>query len=142
MRADPRDALALHRRISEAAPGASCVIHIHSRHLVTLTLQGVWTEDDILPPITPYFVMKIVHVPSVPYYRPGDPAVVDLVAARVAAATARGVPSRAVMLDRLGPRSGIARPAKPARPWMSWRNGPPLFGKRAPGTGAVARSRR
>jgi ribulose-5-phosphate 4-epimerase/fuculose-1-phosphate aldolase len=95
--------LALHRRIYEASPGAGCVIHTHSTHLVALTLLGVWSNDDILPPLTPYFVMKVGHVPLVPYHRPGDPAVADLVAARIAAAAARGVPIRAVMLDRLGP---------------------------------------
>ena len=65
--------LALHRRIYEAAPLARCVIHTHSTHLVALTLQGVWSDDDILPPITPYFVMKVGHVPLIPYLRPGDP---------------------------------------------------------------------
>jgi 3-dehydro-4-phosphotetronate decarboxylase len=95
--------LALHRRIYEASPEAGCVIHTHSTHLVALTLLGVWSDDNILPPLTPYFVMKVGHVPLVPYHRPGDPAVADLVAARIAAALARGVPIRAVMLDRLGP---------------------------------------
>jgi ribulose-5-phosphate 4-epimerase/fuculose-1-phosphate aldolase len=95
--------LALHRRIYESAPEAGCVIHTHSTHLVALTLLGVWTDDDIIPPITPYFVMKVGHVPLVPYHRPGDPRVADLVATRIAAAAARGVPIRAVMLDRLGP---------------------------------------
>jgi len=95
--------LTLHRRIYEASPEAGCVIHTHSTHLVALTLLGVWSDDDILPPLTPYFVMKVGHVPLVPYHRPGDPAVADLVAARIAAALARGVPIRAVMLDRLGP---------------------------------------
>jgi ribulose-5-phosphate 4-epimerase/fuculose-1-phosphate aldolase len=95
--------LALHRRIYEASPGAGCVIHTHSTYLVALSLLGVWSEDDILPPITPYYVMKVGRVPLVPYHRPGDPVVADLVAARIAAAAARGVPIHAVMLDRLGP---------------------------------------
>jgi ribulose-5-phosphate 4-epimerase/fuculose-1-phosphate aldolase len=95
--------LALHRRIYAAAPEAGCVIHTHSTHLVALSLLGVWSDDDIVPPITPYFVMKVGHVPLVPYHRPGDPAVADRVAERIAAAAARGAPIRAVMLDRLGP---------------------------------------
>ena len=95
--------LALHRRIYEAVPEAGCVIHTHSTHLVALTLQGVWSPDDILPPITPYFVMKVGHVPLVPYHRPGDLRVADLVSTRIVEAAARGVPIRAVMLDRLGP---------------------------------------
>ena len=49
--------VALHRRIYAADPDAHCVLHTHSSHLVRLTLQGVWTIEDILPPITPYFVM-------------------------------------------------------------------------------------
>ena len=95
--------LALHRRIYAAEPRARCVIHTHSTHLVALTLAGVWRPDDILPPITPYFVMKVGHVPLVPYHRPGDPAVGDAVAAHIARMQAAGTPIRAVMLERLGP---------------------------------------
>lgn len=92
--------LALHRRIYAAAPDAHCVLHTHSTHLVALTLQGVWRNDDILPPLTPYQVMKVGHVPLVPYRVPGDAAVADDVAALIAHAQR---PLRAVMLERLGP---------------------------------------
>lgn len=95
--------LALHRRIYAADPQARCVIHTHSTHLVALTLGGVWRPDDIVPPITPYFVMKVGHVPLVPYHRPGDPAAADAVAAHIVRMAAAGTPIRAVMLDRLGP---------------------------------------
>ncbi len=95
--------LALHRRIYAADPQARCVIHTHATHLVALTLAGVWHADDIVPPITPYFVMKVGHVPLVPYHRPGDPAAADLVAARIESMRAHGTPIRAVMLERLGP---------------------------------------
>lgn len=95
--------LALHRRIYAADPEARCVIHTHSTHLVALSLSGVWHPDDCLPPITPYFVMKVGHVPMVPYHRPGDPAVGDEVARRIEQMRARGTPLRAVMLERLGP---------------------------------------
>ena len=95
--------LALHRQIYAADSDAGCIIHTHATHLVALTLAGVWSADDIVPPITPYFVMKVGHVPLVPYLRPGDPAVADAVAQRIAAARGRGTPIRAVMLERLGP---------------------------------------
>ena len=104
--------LALHRRIYAAEPAAHCVIHSHSSHLVALTLTGVWRPDAILPPLTPYQVMKVGRVPLVAYHRPGDPAVGDRVAAEIAAAQAAGAPIRAVMLDRLGPNvwhSNLAR---------------------------------
>jgi 3-dehydro-4-phosphotetronate decarboxylase len=95
--------LALHRRIYDADPDARCVIHTHSTHLVALTLQGVWSAHDIVPPITPYYVMKVGHVPLVQYHRPGDPAAADIVGQLAADAHGRGVPIRAVMLERLGP---------------------------------------
>ena len=95
--------LALHRSIYASAPEAACVIHTHSHHLVALTLQGVWQPDDILPPLTPYYVMKVGHVPLVPYHRPGDPRVGELVADLIRQYASLGTPIRAVMLDRLGP---------------------------------------
>ncbi|HEY6135894.1 MAG TPA: aldolase [Rubrivivax sp.] len=104
--------LALHRRIYAAAAEARCVIHTHSTHLVARSLQGVWSADDVVPPITPYFVMKVGHVPLIPYHRPGDAAVGDLVAQRIEAMAARGTPIRAVMLERLGPNVWHRSPAE------------------------------
>ena len=107
--------LVLHRRIYAAAPEAQCVIHTHSTHLVALTLAapglGAWQADTLLPPITPYFVMKVGRVPLIPYHRPGDPAVGGLVAEAITQARQRGAPLRAVMLDRLGPNVWHDSPA-------------------------------
>jgi ribulose-5-phosphate 4-epimerase/fuculose-1-phosphate aldolase len=72
------------------------IVHTHSTHLVALTLAGVWSESDVLPPITPYYVMKVGHIPLVRYRRPGDPDVADEVA--LLADRVRGV-----LLERLGP---------------------------------------
>ena len=91
--------LALHRCIY-AGTQARCVLHTHSTHLVALTLQGIWSEQAILPPITPYQVMKVGPVPWLPYHRPGDPQVAQRIADLLRVASA---PPRAVMLDRLGP---------------------------------------
>ena len=95
--------LALHRAIYAADGAARCVIHTHSTHLVALTLSGMWSRAEPLPPITPYFVMKVGHVPLVAYRRPGDPEAARSVVARINAARKRGIPIRAVLLDRLGP---------------------------------------
>ncbi|WP_119153424.1 aldolase [Caldimonas tepidiphila] len=103
--------LALHRRIYAADPEARCVIHTHSTHLVALTLAGAWSAEELLPPLTPYFVMKVGHVPLIPYHRPGDPAVGERVAERIEAMRARGTPIRAVMLERLGPNVWHRDPA-------------------------------
>jgi 3-dehydro-4-phosphotetronate decarboxylase len=95
--------LALHRKIYGADADAMCVIHTHSTHLVALSLAGVWHPEDILPPITPYYVMKVGHVPLVAYHRPGDPKVAELVAQAIERMQKVSTPIRAVMIDRLGP---------------------------------------
>lgn len=92
--------LTLHRRIYASVPEASCVLHTHSTHLLALSMQGVWRSSDILPPLTPYQLMKVGHVPLVPYHVPGDARVADEVAALIASAER---PLHAVMLERLGP---------------------------------------
>ncbi len=111
--ARPSKTLALHLRIYAAEPEARCVIHTHSSHLVraSLALPPGESRDDFLPPITPYFVMKVGHVPLIAYHRPGDPAVADRVAAAIETARARGAPLRAVMLSRLGPNVWHTTPA-------------------------------
>jgi 3-dehydro-4-phosphotetronate decarboxylase len=102
--------LTLHRRIYNADADAGCVIHTHSTHLVALTLSGVWNVEDILPPITPYFVMKVGHVPLIPYHRPGDATVGELASQVIERMRAQGTPIRAVMLDRLGPNAWHSTP--------------------------------
>ena len=71
-------------------------MHTHSPHLVALTLAGVWSSENVLPPITPYQVMKVGPVPLIPYRRPGDPAVAERV-------KPLATQVRAVLLERLGP---------------------------------------
>jgi 3-dehydro-4-phosphotetronate decarboxylase len=92
----PSKTLALHRNVYDANPEMHGVVHTHSTHLVALTLAGVWQPNDVLPPITPYYVMKVGHIPLIPYCRPGDPSVAERV--RALANDVRGV-----LLERLGP---------------------------------------
>ncbi|RYX91906.1 MAG: aldolase [Comamonadaceae bacterium] len=114
--------LALHRRIYDAArrfdTATSCVIHTHSTHCVALTLRpaaGLGGLDaasaELLPALTPYFVMKVGRVPVIPYHRPGAPEAAARVAETIAAYGDRGTPIRAVMLERLGPNVWHDSPA-------------------------------
>ncbi len=111
--ARPSKTLALHLRIYAAEPDARCIVHTHSHHLVraSLALPVDESRDDFLPPITPYFVMKVGHVPLVAYRRPGDTAVGDRVVAAIERAQHSGAPIRAVMLSRLGPNVWHRTPA-------------------------------
>ena len=67
--------------------------------------------EELLPPITPYFVMKVGHVPVIPYHRPGDPRVAEQVAHTIARYADAGIALRAVMLERLGPNVWHETPA-------------------------------
>lgn len=109
--ARPSKTLALHRRIYAAVATAGCVVHTHSRHLVAASLVAPAGSDELLPPITPYFVMKVGHVPLLAYRRPGAAEVADDVVAAIERAAARGAPIRAVMLARLGPNVWHPTPA-------------------------------
>ncbi|BCN38757.1 class II aldolase [Alicycliphilus denitrificans] len=105
--------IALHTRIYAAArvfdAQTACVIHTHSTHCVALTLQP--TAGELLPAITPYFVMKVGRVPMIPYHRPGAPEAAEAVAQAIARYGAQGTPLRAVMLERLGPNVWHDTPA-------------------------------
>lgn len=68
--------------------------------------------DELLPPLTPYFVMKVGHVPHLPYGRPGSQKVARQVADTITRYAGAGTPIRAVMLARLGPNVWHQTPAQ------------------------------
>lgn len=116
----PSKTMAVHAQIYHAAtrfdPVTGCVIHTHSTHCVALSLDAAAVErarsgHEWLPAITPYFVMKVGHVPLIPYHRPGDPQAAHLIAKAIAQQGERGAPIRAVMLERLGPNVWHDTPA-------------------------------
>ena len=99
----------IYRAAARFAPKSRCVIHTHSTHCVALTLKPSGAE--LLPPITPYFVMKVGHVPLIPYHRPGAPEAAQRVAQTITRYGEAGTPIRAVMLERLGPNVWHNSPA-------------------------------
>ena len=101
----PSKTIALHMRINQEAcrfdPATRCVLHTHSSHSVALSLGAQGPE--LLPALTPYFVMTVGHVPHLAYQRPGADAAVEQVATAIRAYGAAQRRIRAVMLNRLGP---------------------------------------
>lgn len=123
----PSKTLALHQAIVSSAlhsyPCTSCVIHTHSTYCVALSIQASarnsesgehsgQLHQELLPPITPYFVMKVGHVPHIPYRRPGDTKVVREVSDVIARYAQKGTPIRSIMLSVLGPIVWHDTPAK------------------------------
>lgn len=107
--------LGLHARLYAAArqfdAATACVIHTHSTNCVALSLGAKPGAAELLPPITPYFVRKVGHVPLIAYQRPGAPETAQSVAETIARYGDGGTPIRAVMLGRLGPNVWHDTPA-------------------------------
>jgi len=62
----------LHRVMYEERPGTGAVVHLHSTHSVAVSCLAEIDPDEVLPPITAYYVMRVGRLPLVPYFRPGD----------------------------------------------------------------------
>lgn len=78
----------LHQCVYEMRPGARAIVHLHSTHSVAVSCLDGIDADDVLPPLTAYYVMRVGKLPLVPYFPPGDErlaAAVRQVAARHAA---------------------------------------------------------
>ena len=64
--------LAMYEERAKANAVAGAVVHLHSTHSVAVSVLEDVDAEDVLPPITAYYVMRIGSLPLVPYYAPGD----------------------------------------------------------------------
>jgi ribulose-5-phosphate 4-epimerase/fuculose-1-phosphate aldolase len=53
-------------------PESEAIVHLHSTHAVAVACLDDVDPDDVLPALTPYYVMRVGRLPLVPYGRPGD----------------------------------------------------------------------
>lgn len=70
----------LHLAMYGARPDAQAIVHLHSTHAVAVACQEGVDPADVLPPLTPYYVMRVGRLPLVPYGRPGDDSLAGEVA--------------------------------------------------------------
>jgi ribulose-5-phosphate 4-epimerase/fuculose-1-phosphate aldolase len=62
----------LHQCVYAMRPTAQAIVHLHSTHSVAISCVAGLNEDDVLPPLTAYYVMRVGKLPLVPYFPPGD----------------------------------------------------------------------
>jgi ribulose-5-phosphate 4-epimerase/fuculose-1-phosphate aldolase len=86
----------LHRCVYEMRAGARAIVHLHSTHSVAVSCLAGIDQDDVLPPLTAYYVMRVGRLPLIPYFPPGD----ERLAAAVRQVAAR---QPAVLLANHGP---------------------------------------
>lgn len=70
---------ALHRVMYEERRSAAAVVHLHSTYSVAVSCLADRDPADVLPPITAYYVMRVGHLPLVPYFPPGDAGLAEAV---------------------------------------------------------------
>ena len=92
----PTKEMPLHSAFYDTRSVAGAVVHLHSCHAVALSMMPDVDEDNFLPPLTPYGIMKLGKVKLLPFFLPGDPAMGEAV---------RGLAGKraAVMLANHGP---------------------------------------
>ena len=92
----PTKEMPLHSAFYDTRSTAGAVVHLHSCHSVALSMMPDVDEDNFLPPLTPYGIMKLGRVKLLPFFVPGDPAM---------GAAVRGLAGKrsAVMLANHGP---------------------------------------
>jgi ribulose-5-phosphate 4-epimerase/fuculose-1-phosphate aldolase len=93
----PSKEVFMHRAFYTARPDAGAVVHLHSTMATAVACLPDVDAANPIPPLTPYFVMRVGRsMPVVPYYRPGD-------AAMEPAIHAAARDARAVLLANHGP---------------------------------------
>ena len=75
----PTKEVPLHTALYQTREAARAVVHLHSTHSVALSMLPEIDPRAVLPPMTPYYLMKCGATALVPYYRPGDPDVADAI---------------------------------------------------------------
>jgi ribulose-5-phosphate 4-epimerase/fuculose-1-phosphate aldolase len=70
----PSKEAVLHQAVYAKRPGAGAIVHLHASYSAAVSCIHGLNHADCIPPLTPYFVMKIGRLPLAPYFKPGDPA--------------------------------------------------------------------
>ncbi|HEX8141161.1 MAG TPA: 3-oxo-tetronate 4-phosphate decarboxylase [Pyrinomonadaceae bacterium] len=69
--------LAVYKRRTEAR----AIIHLHTIYSVALSCLKGFDPENPLPPLTPYYFMRVAPLAVLPYFRPGSTALAEAVGA-------------------------------------------------------------
>jgi ribulose-5-phosphate 4-epimerase/fuculose-1-phosphate aldolase len=75
----PTKEMPLHTAFYDTRAGTGAVVHLHPTHSVALSMLPEVDPDNVLPPLTPYTIMRLGKVKLLPFFLPGDPAMGDAV---------------------------------------------------------------
>lgn len=92
----PTKEVSMHRAFYETRPGTEAVVHLHSTHAAALSFRKDLPVLDPVPAFSPYYLMRVGHLPVLPYFRPGADEIGQAI-------RALGGRYRAVLLASHGP---------------------------------------
>jgi 3-dehydro-4-phosphotetronate decarboxylase len=78
--AKPSKEYFLHLAMYQKRQQSGAIVHLHSSHAAAISCLDGLNPDSCIPPITPYFVMRVGKLPLIPYFRPGDKALATEIA--------------------------------------------------------------
>jgi 3-dehydro-4-phosphotetronate decarboxylase len=79
----PTKELPFHLAVYQARPETAAVVHLHSTYATAVSCLSELNVQDALPVLTPYYGMRIPHLPVVPYLPPGDVGLAEEVKSRI-----------------------------------------------------------
>lgn len=68
-----------HRAFYRRDPALRAIVHTHSPAATAWSCLEPWSERSAVPPLTPYFVMRVGQTPLIPYADPGDRSQADAI---------------------------------------------------------------
>lgn len=69
----PTKEVPLHSAFYDTRANTGAVVHLHSTHSTALSMLPDVDPDSVLPPLTPYSLMRVGKVKLLPFFLPGDP---------------------------------------------------------------------
>ena len=66
-----------HLAVFDERPGARAVVHLHSTFSVAVSCLRHEQTDDVIAPLTAYYVMRVGRLPLIRYFPPGARALAD-----------------------------------------------------------------
>lgn len=84
-----------HRAFYRRDAATRAVVHVHSEAAAAWSCLEPWSEQSAVPPLTPYFIMRVGQTPLIAYADPGDGAQADTI-------ESMELPFRAALLQNHG----------------------------------------
>jgi 3-dehydro-4-phosphotetronate decarboxylase len=75
----PSKEFPFHLAVYRQRPDAQAVVHLHSLHAVGISCLSSFDPENPLPPLTPYYFMRVAPLAVLPYFRPGSQALANAV---------------------------------------------------------------